>query len=497
MSHLVSKVLPSDWTGLVGGAAAGDSGAQSGAFVYPDDVVAGAARAAAVDRRNKGLGNLKRGHALLQGMVLPHGCSEVLKSIGDTILRLEKHFNEALEWEERCPQCGPLVEVQLCSAAGDEEPPEWSMGRLFVSQGGLLFESMEQPAWCMGPFQWSDIRSFNSASLSKADDLVVSLQDGSIQRLSGVNSTEHLEKCSGLKVAMLGPEDSVVGAGFMSPQNRGTLTRMFSLVDVEASEDWIEDFASPRETLSHTESSFALAESLPSKEMLSCRSLAPKTPLPLKKSSTFKPSRTFMAAADQLPEAELPKATPVFEMKLDGITLDQVCTLLEEDGVDWPLERHLTCNLNAYDVTSTPWTNSQRISGTKVRRLRFKMPLPDDVPSAVKRLVKVPDATSATLLARLGRGDRKLVLVTECCTHEAPFGENFCIQETLVFTSQSTEQSTSIKMVKFCNVRWIKALPWGCGMVGNIIETKAQSGAKEAGSKLAQLLVSSSPPKGT
>ena len=56
-----------------------------------------------------------------------------------------------------------------------------------------------------------------------------------------------------------------------------------------------------------------------------------------------------------------------------------------------------------------------------MRRVQFRMPLPADVPHAVKKLVNLPAETAATLVARVGSSDGLMV-------HRSRLGESvlFC-----------------------------------------------------------------------
>merc|ERR1712183_257403 len=149
------------------------------------------------------------------------------------------------------------------------------------------------------------------------------------------------------------------------------------------------------------------------------------------------------AAAEELPDAEAPSVEkPVFSMKLDKCTMDLAAKVLSANE-DWIILE--TTYNDATDVRLTPWTSSRRFQGTKMRRLRCKMPIPP-APAC-------PPISELTLLARFGNSQDRVVLVQEVCTHEVPFGESFFVQDVLVF--RPSEDGSGVVSERFCKVKWV------------------------------------------
>merc|ERR1719188_965766 len=98
------------------------------------------------------------------------------------------------------------------------------------------------------------------------------------------------------------------------------------------------------------------------------------------------------------------------------------------------------------------------------------MPLPKDVPSAVARLVSIPESTRVTTVLRLRVQGDEAVLLMQTVAHDAPFGENFRTQETFCF---KPHPEGGVQMLKWGEVVWVQALSWTMGPVSKIIESKA------------------------
>eukprot|EP00439_Symbiodinium_sp_Y106_P022385 s836_g2.t1 len=105
--------------------------------------------------------------------------------------------------------------------------------------------------------------------------------------------------------------------------------------------------------------------------------------------------------------------------------------------------------------------------------------------------VGVPEETTGTTVIRLdGAGkntgneddllgiadSQPVVLVMQTCSHDAPYGEHFRVQETLRFVPADR----GVELQRWVEVIWVKSLPWALGALRRIIETKTVTGAEEA-----------------
>jgi hypothetical protein len=111
-----------------------------------------------LNHAQRGIETLRLGCSMFDDLDLPYG-TPALQKIREGLAELECRIKDAAEWEQRCPNSAPLERIQVCFAAGDEDPPEWSMGQLYESSDALMFESLELPPWRIGPVRWDDIAS--------------------------------------------------------------------------------------------------------------------------------------------------------------------------------------------------------------------------------------------------------------------------------------------------------------------------------------------------
>mmetsp|Transcript_8020 Transcript_8020/g.19130 ORF Transcript_8020/g.19130 Transcript_8020/m.19130 type:complete len:189 (-) Transcript_8020:32-598(-) len=154
--------------------------------------------------------------------------------------------------------------------------------------------------------------------------------------------------------------------------------------------------------------------------------------------------------------------------------------------------RYLKRSRKCRDIKKYRWA----VSGAQgdsalVRGVRFIMPLPQDLPSWLLNAVQVPEETTGTTVIRLdGAGkntgneddllgiadSQPVVLVMQTCSHDAPYGEHFRVQETLRFVPADR----GVELQRWVEVIWVKSLPWALGALRRIIETKTVTGAEEA-----------------
>lgn len=194
------------------------------------------------------------------------------------------------------------------------------------------------------------------------------------------------------------------------------------------------------------------------------------------------PTDSFAVAADALPEVHSDRSAPVFQERLPKATLKMLKKFLSVDQ-DWPLRMYMEENLKIFDVEESRWAVSNRIPGTRMRRMRFKMPVPSDVPAAVKKIISLPPWTTATHLSRLGYSEDQIVLVQDVHTHDVTFGSNFYVQDVLVFQN---DPDGGVILTKHIEVRWVTALPWYAGPLSAFIEMKAKQDGQAAGAFLVQ-----------
>lgn len=199
---------------------------------------------------------------------------------------------------------------------------------------------------------------------------------------------------------------------------------------------------------------------------------------------SFLHTSTFTKDADSLPSAVPDSMGPNLQVLMPNATMKGIRKFLGKSR-EWPLRKFLEDHHKILDVEEAPWAASSRVPGTFMRRLRFRMPMPDDVPPTLRKLVRIPDYSLVTYLARLGCTQDQIVLLTETCSHEVTYGESFWVRDVLVF-SDSAEGGVLFE--KFTSVRWVNALPWYASAIGTFIEMKAKGDAEKQGRFLVEYL---------
>lgn len=180
-------------------------------------------------------------------------------------------------------------------------------------------------------------------------------------------------------------------------------------------------------------------------------------------------SSTFVDGPDGRPAAQEPdKEVPVNVADLPALSLDVIAATIRSDN--W-LGKFLQDSKEAHSISMTPWVESKQTPGVLVRKGTFTLPVPQDFPSAVSRLVSLPEETSVTAVFRLTPGRDSLVLTVQFCNHDVPFGANFRVHETVVFKSE--KEGASAEM--YVEVMWVKSLPWGFGILQTVIDSKSKA----------------------
>merc|ERR1719291_614440 len=152
------------------------------------------------------------------------------------------------------------------------------------------------------------------------------------------------------------------------------------------------------------------------------------------------------------------KENPVNSGALPGLDLAKIGETLKSDN--W-LTTFLKEAKQAHSISATPWTESKRSPGVLVRKATFTLPVPQDFPRAVTRLVNLPTETKVTAVFRLHPQPDQLVFTVQFCSHDIPFGENFRNHETVAFKPAAE----GVDATMWVEVMWVAALPWTHGIL--------------------------------
>merc|ERR1712060_402624 len=83
----------------------------------------------------------------------------------------------------------------------------------------------------------------------------------------------------------------------------------------------------------------------------------------------------------------------------------------------------------------------------------------------------IPESSLLTEVFQLRAEENTVVLTSQYCTHDIPYGESFRIQETIAFQALP---SGEVEFKKWCEVIWVPPLPWYFNPVKKFVENKTR-----------------------
>jgi len=211
---------------------------------------------------------------------------------------------------------------------------------------------------------------------------------------------------------------------------------------------------------------------------------------------SLKMTNSLNAYAANLPGPEPPASTPLLRNFLSNVSMSDVRRAMRAEPF-WYCKYLKKCR-KCHDIKKYRWTTGTGHAGL-VRGVRFLLPLPQDLPSWLQKSIQVPAETNGTTVVRLDGAGRvpdceddlqgisdsqPVVLVLQMCSHDAPYGEHFRVQETVRFT----RAAGGVDMQRWVEVVWVKSLPWALGALRRIIETKTVAGAEEADAEVVEII---------
>ncbi|CAE8681696.1 unnamed protein product, partial [Polarella glacialis] len=120
--------------------------------------------------------------------------------------------------------------------------------------------------------------------------------------------------------------------------------------------------------------------------------------------------------ATSLPELHAaPGTTAMIREHLSDISVAQIRKAMRDEP--FFLKEFFREGQKAHSMKAFRWKEGASVSGSLVRGIRFTMPLPNDMPASLARLVKVR-------LSGAGCDGRQVILVSQTCTHDAPYGDS-------------------------------------------------------------------------
>lgn len=203
-----------------------------------------------------------------------------------------------------------------------------------------------------------------------------------------------------------------------------------------------------------------------------------------------KMSTSAFIQAEAVPDAgsgEFVRTEPVCSKKIPGLSTAQLQKILHAEP--FIMETCLKQDIKAYDMKPSRWQEGVNTPGTQIRAMRYRMPVPDDVPSAAKSLLTIPEFCTCQTFVRLRFKPEELDMTFQTISQGMPFGENLRLQVTNSFTPYADHTGAGVIFRRWIVVAWVKELPWAIRFLKSAVVSQIMQAGKESASVLADLIL--------
>mmetsp|Transcript_11811 Transcript_11811/g.21524 ORF Transcript_11811/g.21524 Transcript_11811/m.21524 type:complete len:514 (+) Transcript_11811:60-1601(+) len=181
-------------------------------------------------------------------------------------------------------------------------------------------------------------------------------------------------------------------------------------------------------------------------------------------SANFLPSGSSASDTDmEILSRRHPDERPLFQCRFSTTTLAAVQKAFLKNE-DWLLYRFVKERLGAQELEGSGWIAAGDLgmhTGRQpplVRTMAFQMPLPKDVPAAVRRLVNVPDFASVSSTYCMQQHTKDTLTIVQWSNSAGvPFAGNLKVEDILQFT-QCTDGGVLLE--KWTNSIWRSGTPY-------------------------------------
>jgi len=150
-----------------------------------------------------------------------------------------------------------------------------------------------------------------------------------------------------------------------------------------------------------------------------------------------------------------PTEPPLISGKIDNVDFDKFKQWFPKPK-KWVIERYLEDWMECVDICFIPWARGLTSEGSLVRQCTCKMPLPVDLPWAIRAIVGVPSQSDVTGVFCVASSDKEVVMVQHTMCSGMPYANTFKVQDITVF-SQSGEGALEVS--KWHELVWISHAP--------------------------------------
>ncbi|CAE7203351.1 unnamed protein product [Symbiodinium natans] len=199
----------------------------------------------------------------------------------------------------------------------------------------------------------------------------------------------------------------------------------------------------------------------------------------------------YLADAMQVPDVELQDylySKPLFSANLQ-MSLPEVQAALLQPSF---LESVFRADVGAFDIVGSKWDKASQKPHTRIRGFKYKVPVPDDVPQAVRAVLTLPDHATCKAFCRLKTNDREVVLTLQFISEGVPFADNVRVQ----VTDAIVPAGQGLILRRWVVVLWIKEFPWSLRFLKNIVVSQVMDRSRKTAQILTDLLLARVTPSG-
>lgn len=198
--------------------------------------------------------------------------------------------------------------------------------------------------------------------------------------------------------------------------------------------------------------------------------------------------QSFFKDASQVPDVQVQdylQTEPLYRSDL-GMTLGEVTGALLQPSF---LERVIQADCGGFEITGSQWFPGQH-SHHRLRGLKYKVPIPPDLPSVVCSVLTLPKYGNCRALCRLKTSANEVVLTLQFLADGLPFSDSVRLQVTDAFVPGSNGQGSTLR--RWAAVFWMKELPWTLRFLKSTVVSQVMERGRRAAAILEeQLLIES------
>merc|ERR1712217_733201 len=119
------------------------------------------------------------------------------------------------------------------------------------------------------------------------------------------------------------------------------------------------------------------------------------------------------------------------------------------------------------------------------QKFDYKVPVPDDVPAVIRKMMKIPDKVNITSAWHVKQSDEEICLTQESQNSEVVYGDRMKVKNTFAFSENAGTGDVTLR--QFVEVIWINPLPWTHRAVTSFVEKKAAEEACKTAADMARI----------